>query len=215
MMNKKEVRRLIRERKKDYSEAQFEEMSSVIIARIRELPCYRDAETVFAYMDMPGEVKMREFIRGCWTDGKKVAVPRIIPDSVISYRRGTALFGERKEAPSEEKKAGTGKAAQEMRFYQITSFDELEEGTMHILEPDPEQCPCLDAEEHALVIMPGAAFDRERNRIGYGGGFYDRYLAAHPEHPTVAAAYSFQVFDRIPSDEHDIRPQILVTEEDQ
>ena len=84
---------------------------------------------------------------------------------------------------------------------------------MHIMEPDPDRCECLDSEEDALIIMPGVAFDADRRRIGYGGGFYDRYLAVHPGHVTVAAAYEFQVLEQVPSQEQDIRPQLLVTED--
>ena len=141
-------------------------------------------------MDMPGEVKMRDFIRRSWADGKTVGVPKIIVSDTDN--RITAAS---------------------MHFYQIDSFDVLHEGMMHIMEPDPERCKCLDSEEKALIIMPGVAFDTDRYRIGYGGGFYDRYLARHPEHPTVAVAYEFQIFDQIPWEEQDIRPQMLVTED--
>ena len=183
-MEKKEIRRLVAARKKEYSEAWLEEKSARITAGIRRLPAYREAGTVFAYMDLPGEVRMRDFIRGCLEDGKAVAVPKIFVS----------------EEPY-------------MSFFRIDSFDVLREGRMHIMEPDPQQCDCMDADETALIIMPGVAFDTELRRIGYGGGFYDRYLAAHPDHPTIAAAFSFQVFDRIPSEAKDIRPQTLVTEE--
>ena len=192
VMEKKEIRRLVAERKKGYSDAWLTQWSKQITERLPELPCWQETETVFAYMDMPGEVKMRDFIRRCWEAGKTVAVPKII-------RPETA--------------GGASTALKEMRFFRIDSFEVLSEGTMHIMEPDPERCECLDCEKNALIIMPGVAFDTDRHRIGYGGGFYDRYLADHPEHPTVAVAFGFQVFDRIPSDEQDIRPQILVTED--
>ena len=190
-MDKREVRHLVARRKKEYSEAQFEQMSRKITARLQALPRFQEADTVFAYMDIAGEVRMREFIRNCWEAGKKVGVPKIIPD------------------PSGKRPGASGK----MRFYRIDSFDELQEGMMHIPEPDMERCECLDQEEKALVIMPGVAFDTDRRRIGYGGGFYDRYLALHPQHPTIAVAYEFQVFDRIPSDDLDIRPEMVVTED--
>ena len=205
-MDKKKIRLLVKERKKDYSDAQLEQMSGKITARIRSLPQYREAETVFAYMDMPGEVKMRDFIRRCMKDGKTVAVPKIIVSETDGAKQTApdGVFALNSSGKS---------SLREMRFFRILSFKDLQEGTMHIMEPDPRKCPCMDAEENALIIMPGVAFDTDRHRIGYGGGFYDRYLEAHPDHPTVAAAYGFQVFDRIPSEIQDIRPQILVTEE--
>ena len=96
MMDKKKIRLLVKERKKDYSDAQLEQMSGKITARIRSLPQYREAETIFAYMDMPGEVKMRNFICRCMEDGKAVAVPKII-------------LGDTKQ----------------MRFFRIVSFEDL------------------------------------------------------------------------------------------
>jgi len=189
-MEKNEVRRLMARRKKEYSASQFEQKSLQIIARLQELPCWKKADTVFAYMDLPGEVKMREFIRRCWEEGKTVAVPKIIASDIDA--RITAA---------------------QMRFYRISSFDDLNEGMMHIMEPDPDRCECLDSEEDALIIMPGVAFDADRRRIGYGGGFYDRYLAEHPGHVTVAVGYEFQVLEQVPSQEQDVRPQLLVTED--
>ena len=81
VMEKKEIRRLVAERKKGYSDAQLTQWSKQITERLPELPCWQETETVFAYMDMPGEVKMRDFIRRCWEAGKTVAVPKIIRDS--------------------------------------------------------------------------------------------------------------------------------------
>lgn len=99
----------------------------------------------------------------------------------------------------------------EMEFYYVQSLEELEEGYFHIPEPK-KSCPLAEG-EHVLVILPGAAFDKSRSRIGYGKGFYDRYLEKHAGYRTMAAAFEFQVLDGIPSDRHDIRPEIIVTEE--
>lgn len=101
----------------------------------------------------------------------------------------------------------TGK---DMEFYEITSFSELRKGAFGILEPPGESGKITDSE--GLMIMPGAAFDKARNRIGYGRGYYDRYLAAHPGLHTIAAAFSLQVVDAVESEETDIKPEIIVTE---
>ena len=66
----------------------------------------------------------------------------------------------------------------------------------------------------ALIILPGAAFDRKGNRLGYGGGFYDTYLAAHPQAGRAAIAFALQIAEDIPSAPHDIRPDIIVTEKE-
>ena len=72
-----------------------------------------------------------------------------------------------------------------------------------------------------LIIIPGVAFDKNRNRIGFGGGYYDRFLQKlkenHNRHDTrfpltAAVCYDFQLLDLIPSEEHDIKPQMIITE---
>lgn len=96
-----------------------------------------------------------------------------------------------------------------MHFYLIQSFDELEPGCMGIPEP-VTSVPAFD--EQALMIMPGVAFDRKKNRIGYGGGFYDKYLEAHPSLGKLAVAFEFQFMDEVPTEPTDICPEMIVTE---
>jgi len=99
---------------------------------------------------------------------------------------------------------------QEMKFFYITSFEQdLEDGYFGIQEPR-EKNPA--EEEDALLLMPGVAFDEERHRVGYGGGFYDRFLEDHPELVTVALAFEFQVKPEVPYEDFDIRPSKIVTE---
>ncbi len=100
----------------------------------------------------------------------------------------------------------------DLHFYKIESFRNLTDGVWHIQEPDPQFCPCADDWEDAIMIMPGVAFDRTLHRVGYGGGFYDRYIEKHGSHFTVAAAYDFQIFDEVPFDEHDRPCDLIVTE---
>ena len=67
-------------------------------------------------------------------------------------------------------------------------------------------------EKNALIIMPGLAFDEKKNRIGYGGGFYDKYLERHPGLFKVALAYDFQIYKKLETEQFDIRPDIIVTD---
>ncbi len=98
----------------------------------------------------------------------------------------------------------------DMYFHVIHGFDELEEGYKGILEP---MTPKFTGVKDGLMIMPGVAFDKNKNRIGYGKGFYDRFLDKYPQLSTIAIAFDFQVVEQIPFDEHDWNPQILITEE--
>lgn len=97
----------------------------------------------------------------------------------------------------------------EMEFYYIDGYDKLKIGAYGILEP--EGCP-LAHETDSLLIMPGVAFDKENHRIGYGGGYYDRYLQRPNSHFKVALAYQFQVFSKVPYEDFDIQPDLVITE---
>lgn len=97
----------------------------------------------------------------------------------------------------------------EMEFFYVTSPADLKAGYCNIMEPVTQEK--ADASD-ALVIMPGAAFDRECQRIGYGGGFYDKYLERHPRYSRLALAFDLQITDYIPADTYDIKPEVIITE---
>ncbi len=98
-----------------------------------------------------------------------------------------------------------------MEYYYIESFDQLEEGYFGIREPKKD-CP-LAQEPEALLILPGVAFDESLHRVGYGGGFYDKYQAAWPSLVRIALAFEFQVFPKVPFEEFDKLPQKIITEQ--
>ncbi len=95
-------------------------------------------------------------------------------------------------------------------FCYLHGLDDLEPGYFGIREPK-HTCPVAE-EKDALFIMPGVAFDKNHHRVGYGGGFYDRYLAKPNQHYKVALAFDFQVLETVPYEEHDITIDLLVTE---
>ncbi|MCF0122054.1 MAG: 5-formyltetrahydrofolate cyclo-ligase [Lachnospiraceae bacterium] len=97
----------------------------------------------------------------------------------------------------------------ELIFYVLEDFSQLEHGYFGIEEPVFGEEVSHD---DALMIIPGVAFDPYRQRIGYGQGFYDRYLSVHKGLKTIAVAFDFQVLDRVPAEETDIRPSLLITE---
>ena len=90
----------------------------------------------------------------------------------------------------------------EMRFIYMDDLSLVEKGYAGIPEPITDG-PVAD-DPTALVLMPGLAFDRQGHRIGYGGGFYDRFLAREPEHPTVALCYGFQMLEHLQTEEFDV-----------
>lgn len=90
----------------------------------------------------------------------------------------------------------------EMRFIYMDDLALVENGYAGIPEPVADEPVAEDTT--ALVLMPGLAFDRQGHRIGYGGGFYDRFLARETDHPTVALCYGFQMLDRLDTEEFDV-----------
>lgn len=90
----------------------------------------------------------------------------------------------------------------EMRFIYMDDLSKVEKGYAGIPEPI-EDTPIAD-DETALVLMPGMAFDPQGHRIGYGGGFYDKFLAKEPNHPTLALCYDFQMLEKLETEEFDI-----------
>ena len=97
-----------------------------------------------------------------------------------------------------------------MNFRYILSVSDLKAGAFHILQPQ-EHATIMEHPD--LIVMPLVAFDAQRNRIGMGGGYYDRYLAAHPEVHTIAVGYECQKTETILADPFDIRPELIITEE--
>lgn len=98
-----------------------------------------------------------------------------------------------------------------MHYYYVDTLDDLEPGSFGIMEPK-ESCPLCETEE-GLLLMPGVSFDEHCHRVGYGGGYYDRYLEKHPGLVHIALAFEFQVFPEVPFEEHDILPECIITED--
>jgi 5-formyltetrahydrofolate cyclo-ligase len=89
-----------------------------------------------------------------------------------------------------------------MKFILLKDLSQVEKGYAGIPEPVTDEPVANDPK--ALVLMPGLVFDRAGHRIGYGGGFYDKFLAAEPEHPTLALCYEFQMLEHLDTEEFDI-----------
>jgi len=142
---------------------------------------YRLADTVFTYVSIKREIDTFAIISAALADGKKVAVPLCIPE--IST----------------------------MKFYEISSLRDLASGYCGILEPVPEKCRKAKASFKTVCIVPGLVFDEMGYRLGYGKGYYDRFLQGFPG-ITVGFCYSGCVRWSLPHGLHDCKVDILVTE---
>jgi len=137
------------------------------------------------------------------------------------YRNATTIYGylpynqEVRTVPMLEQAIRDGKRVavpkvygEEMKFLYITDLTQVETGYAGIPEPIADG-PVAD-DPTALVLMPGLAFDPEGRRIGYGGGFYDKFLEREPNHPTLALCYDFQMLPKLETQEHDIPVDLVL-----
>ena len=96
----------------------------------------------------------------------------------------------------------------EMRFIWVEDFTAVQNAAIGCPEPIAD-VPVAD-DPDALILLPGLAFDLQGGRMGYGGGYYDRFLAAE-DHPTVALCYSFQLLPQIPMENYDFRTDCIIS----
>ena len=100
-----------------------------------------------------------------------------------------------------------------LRFIWIENLDGLAPTGLYDI-PEPVLNEPLADDARALVLVPGLAFDARGHRVGYGGGYYDRWLAAHPGHPTVSLCYGFQMVDQLRDEAHDIAVDAVLWTDD-
>ena len=96
----------------------------------------------------------------------------------------------------------------EMRFILVQDLRRIQFSRFGAPEPIDDFPAASDP--HALVLVPGVAFDAAGHRMGYGGGFYDRFLEKEPNHPTVALCYDFQMLEKLETEEHDIPVDLVI-----
>lgn len=129
--------------------------------------------------------------------------------SYMSYNQEVRTLELMEQALLDGKRVAIPKCyGKEMRFIWIDDFSQTSKNGCGIPEPIHDT-PIAD-DPTALVLMPGMAFDATGHRVGYGGGYYDKFLTAEPNHPTVALCYDFQLLEQLPTDEHDIPADLVL-----
>lgn len=121
----------------------------------------------------------------------------------LSYNQEVRTLPILRQALRDGKRVAVPKCyGEEMRFIWLDDLSAVAKNAMGIPEPMADGPVAQD--ETALVLMPGVAFDRAGNRIGYGGGYYDKFLAREGNHPTLALCYAFQMVEHLEAEEFDI-----------
>ncbi|HLR71493.1 MAG TPA: 5-formyltetrahydrofolate cyclo-ligase [Pseudogracilibacillus sp.] len=143
--------------------------------------CWKNAKTIGITCATELEWNTIPIIQHAWKEGKTVAVPK------------------------------TNSSQSTMEFYQIDYLSQLRKGYGDILEPITDNKQLIKKQEIDLLIVPGVIFDEYGYRIGFGGGYYDRYLVDF-KHETVSLLSTFQLVRSLPIEKHDIHVQYLITE---
>ena len=190
-MEKADFRKIVQARRNTSDITAFEKdlyNAKLITDRYLELDSYKEAQIIFVYSSMEKEIPTQEIINTSIKDGKKVALPKII----------------------------TGvKAGAEMDFVFINKDTEYKSGVYGILEPvSDEFIDVKGINDRVEMLIPGLCFDIKGRRIGYGGGYYDRYLTKCPKDKfhITALAYEYQMFESLPFNENDKPVNLIVTE---
>ena len=152
-----------------------------IAEKFLSLEEYKNCDTLFIFVSSPIEVDTSEIINKALADGKKVAVPKC------------------------RDKWGL------MDFYFITSTESLKKGAFSIMEPDPEKCELVKDLSQGLCVVPGLSFDFQGYRLGFGKGYYDRFLDKF-KGVSVGICYSKCIEKELPKGNYDKQVDILVTE---
>ena len=142
---------------------------------------YINAKTVLCYASLDDEINTDIIINRALSDNKCVAVPRC-----------RDLSGN-------------------MDFYLISSLNQLKSGSFTVREPTPDGCKMLCDFDNSIIIVPALMFDKGGFRLGYGKGYYDRFLNNY-NHPSIGLCYDEMLTDKIPIDEYDKNVKIIVTQ---
>ncbi len=186
---KKRIRNEIRQTFKSLPRKDFDSMSRNVLLNLERLEIWNNAETVLVFLSLPDEIKTDIIIEKAFSEGKKIAVPKINGNDMLFFFIDD-LNGNFKKHP--------------LGMYEPVS-DPAKGSPVSISSLEPGK---------SLVLVPGLAFDRHLRRLGRGKGFYDRFLSSLNSNITKAGiGYDFQIIKSVPSEEHDIKLDILVTDE--
>lgn len=180
---KKTIRRKTLQKRDSIAKDLKAEKDISILQRIIMLPEFSDAKTILFYASFRSEADTMDMIKLSLHLGKLAVLPRVCKKEHI------------------------------LKLYEIKNMDELARGYMWILEPSVDEARLRKLSDIDLVIIPGAAYDIQGNRLGYGAAYYDKLLAT-PERkiPVIAPAYEEQIVEKIPAEPHDIKVDKIITD---
>ncbi|GAA0443314.1 5-formyltetrahydrofolate cyclo-ligase [Lentibacillus halophilus] len=180
-MQKRNMRKDAKDELKKLSDAHRMQIEKKLKQNLVSSDVWKRADRIGITVSKGMEWDTNPIIEAAWQEGKTVAVPKCYPD-------------ERK-----------------LTFFDFHTYDQLETVYYNLLEPNPNKTDNVNKETIDLLIVPGLLFDQGGFRIGFGGGYYDRFLADFPNR-TLSLAADFQVVEKLPSDSYDVPVDSLITE---
>ena len=180
---KQQLRVYFTKLRKEMDDKEKRQRDSLISMRFLQTDEYLACQKLFIYLALEQEIETRHIIEDAWKREKQVYIPRCIPGQ-------------------------TGK----MEFYQLTGWSSLKMGAYHLWEPDIMLCQKTDDFQNGICVVPGLAFDTKGYRLGYGKGYYDRFLKKFFG-KTVGLCYNNHIVPKLPHDKYDFSVQYVLTEE--
>ena len=173
-MDKKELRRYIREQKRHFTPQQLGEMSLGIMSSLLSNSHIQKADAILMYHSLPDEVDTHSALGQLLAMGKKVLLPKVVSETEMTIHEYT---GRDSLQPSEP---------------------------YGILEPTTPELSIVNCQLSIVIVVPGMAFDKHGHRLGRGKGYYDRFLSRIPNIYKIGVCFPFQLIDNVPSEPTDI-----------
>lgn len=179
---KKALRKGMKEKLAELGKPEYEDLSYRVGQQLFQTEEWMEASTIAITVSKAPEVDTFQIIRKGWEQGKRMVVPKCEPKS------------------------------RQLNFRKLKRFSELESVYYGLLEPIVSETESINPDEIDLVVVPGLAFSNEGYRLGFGGGYYDRFLANYQGN-TVSLAFENQIIPEVPVESHDIPVRKIVSSE--
>ncbi|PAV29060.1 5-formyltetrahydrofolate cyclo-ligase [Virgibacillus profundi] len=182
-MDKQQLRQSAIKTLKNFSEAEKQNIERKLTENLLSSELWTYAKCIGITMAQGFEWNTKAIIEAAWKQNKTIAVPKCSP---------------------KEKK---------LTFYRLESYDQLEVVYYNLLEPKPVESNVVEKANIDLLVVPGLLFDKKGYRIGFGGGYYDRFLMGY-SNETVSILHSSQLVENVPAEPFDIPVQHMITEKE-
>ena len=181
---KKILKQEIFSKRSHLSKGDIEEKSAIVKSRLYSLPEFKKAKNILFYVSFNNEVDTQRIIKELLNKKEKsIIVPFVEKNNPI------------------------------LQLSELHNFDELEPKTFGILEPKGSFIRDFNPEKLDLIVVPGLVFFKDGHRIGYGYGYYDKFLKTLKKKPVkIGLAFDFQIAEKIPHEEHDVPMDVIITE---